>query len=104
MSRFEVREEGQDYLAESTGFVIVLARGQAEPPTSNRNMTVWGLVDGEAMASCSAANDQSAGFISSPTQTFTMPVRRGSRWHVRRASGTGPIEVRWFSRRDADGD
>lgn len=88
---FEAKAIDTEFVAVKSGFVVV--RLQANP--SNRAVAADGYIDGEIVASASAAHNAGDKVISSATQTFTMPVPRGAKWMVKVVTGGG-VEVRWF--------
>ncbi len=80
------------FVAKTYGFVVV--RLLADP--TERNVVAQGVVDGETVASASAA-DNVGSVISTSTQSFTFPVRKGSKWKVDSTFGSSKVEVRWFT-------
>ncbi len=88
---FETKAVGTEHTVVTAGFVVV--RLQASP--ADRTVIAHGFVNNELVASASAADNQVPDVISTATQTFTMPVPRGSRFKIVVVAGTG-VEVRWF--------
>ena len=77
-----------------TNGAVVVVRLLAD--TTERNVVAQGVVDGETVASASAA-DNVGTIISTATQSFTFPVRKGSKWKVDSTFGSSKVEVRWFT-------
>lgn len=89
---YEEKKLGVDHVAPVGGFVIV--RLSTSP--TGRIAGAACKVDGVVVASGSAADNSLAGVMSSPTQTFTVPVHANSTYRVDQTSGSnGKIEVRW---------
>jgi hypothetical protein len=80
------------FVAKTNGFVVVRLLAD----TTERNVVAQGVVDGETVASASAA-DNVGTIISTATQSFTFPVRKGSKWEVDSTFGSSKVEVRWFT-------
>ncbi|KJV05009.1 hypothetical protein [Methylocucumis oryzae] len=78
------------YQANVNGFVLVRLAATPE----QRRVAAEGMVDGEIVASGSAADNTLESVISSPKQTFTFRVLKGSKWEVDSDEITG-VEVRW---------
>jgi len=75
------------------GFVVA----HIECGPSNRQITVDGYVDGAKVVSATAADNSAPGVISSPSQSFTMPVPPGSNWKVVAKPAKG-VQVWWAAR------
>jgi len=82
---------GQEYIATTLGFVVVRIAAN----TSSRNAYAEGIVNGKTIASASAADNYASEVISSPTQTFTMPVPNGARWKIQTNSAS-LVSIQWF--------
>ncbi len=76
------------------GFVVV--RVHASP--SKRNVIAAGYVNGVLVATASAADQSAGGVISSPTQSFTLPVPNGSkvRFRTNLSKPAGHVFARYF--------
>ena len=88
---FTSRRAAPEFMAETAGFVVV--RLQAGP--ANRTVIAYGYVDDELVASASATDNYLADVISTPTQSFTIPVPKGGRVKIVTVAGAG-AEVRFF--------
>jgi|ERR1041385_1948465 hypothetical protein len=86
-------EVDAEFEAPKFGFVIV--RLFAKVP--KRDVTASVLVNGETVASASAADNFVENVISSMTQSMTVPVPGGATIIVKRESGDATIEARWIS-------
>lgn len=89
---FTTKIVGRDYTARTPGFLLIRVTATPDSDTT-RFVKVECTVDDEIVASASAA-DNRGDVISSPTQTTTVPIARGSTYRVDRA-GDGNVEIRW---------
>ncbi|KJV07291.1 hypothetical protein [Methylocucumis oryzae] len=80
------------FVAKTNGFVVVKLLAD----TTERNVVAQGIVDEETVASASAADNEGS-IISTATQSFTFPVRKGSNWEVDSTFGSSKVEVHWFT-------
>lgn len=91
---YEERKLSTDYVAPAAGFLIVRLKTNNAGP-GNRVVVAQCTVDGVIVASGSAADNYAPDVISSPTQTFTVPVHGSSTYRVDRIAGNGDVEIRW---------
>ena len=63
--------------------------------TGSRVVVVQCKVDGTVVASGSAEDNFVHDVISSPTQTFTVPIHGSSTYRVDRIGGNADVEIRW---------
>ena len=91
---YEERKLSIDYVAPTAGFLIVRLTTKNTDPAS-RVVVAQCKVDGVVVASGSAADNFLHDVISSPTQTFTVPIHGSSTYRVDRVGGNGDVEIRW---------
>jgi hypothetical protein len=80
--------------AETDGFIVVRIHGHG-PSMYTRWIHATGFANDDLVAEASAADNYAENVISSSTQSFTMPLRKGDKWRVE-IDGGGDFQIRWI--------